>query len=399
MADYPVPGYENLVTARPQGTNLAGGEIDLSHVSGALLAGLDKVGATLRKTVTIFSGYRTDAYSAQVGGFAGDPHSRGIAVDANIGSTPIGDYPGAVSILHALGLRSGATDFTYHGNPDPSHVDTLSTATTTPSASPSTSSIKTADDFWYAVETRIGAPHRPATHAFLVAWSSVEDTKAHWNPLATTRTLPGSTTLPGNTAGVQQYATPEEGVQATADTIKGYPTILAVLRGKASPFGTGPGGVNPLLAQDLNTWSGHRDQGAAATSYVRKVILNFQGNPKGQGAADWTSGDGGLADAGTAAKDAALAVPAFLGKVTDPAYILRGLQIVAGAVMVLVGVVLLTRQVALANDLPDPLSALSRGAVGGAADTAEDTTTVHRIGIRKTQAGNIATSDLGSYER
>lgn len=47
----------------------------------------------------------------------------------------------------------------------------------------------------------------------------------------------------------------------------------------------------------------------------------------------------------------------FLGRVTDPAYILRGLQIVAGAVLVLVGVVLLTRQVALANDLPDPIAA------------------------------------------
>jgi hypothetical protein len=44
----------------------------------------------------------------------------------------------------------------------------------------------------------------------------------------------------------------------------------------------------------------------------------------------------------------------FLGKLTDPSYILRGLQVIAGAVLVLVGVVLLTRQVALAADLPDP---------------------------------------------
>jgi hypothetical protein len=47
-------------------------------------------------------------------------------------------------------------------------------------------------------------------------------------------------------------------------------------------------------------------------------------------------------------------VPRFLGKITDPHNILRGLQVVAGAVLVLVGVVLLARQVALAADVPTP---------------------------------------------
>lgn len=86
----------------------------------------------------------------------------------------------------------------------------------------------------------------------------------------------------------------------------------------------------------------------------------------------------------------------FIGRVTDPSYILRGLQIVAGAVMVLAGVVLLLRQVALANDLPDPVGLASKA---GGSTPEPETTTVHRIGIRQTQAGNIATSDLGSYER
>lgn len=55
------------------------------------------------------------------------------------------------------------------------------------------------------------------------------------------------------------------------------------------------------------------------------------------------------------AVDATLSIGKFLGRLTDPHYILRGLQIVAGAVLVLAGIVLLTRQVALANDLPDPI--------------------------------------------
>lgn len=55
-------------------------------------------------------------------------------------------------------------------------------------------------------------------------------------------------------------------------------------------------------------------------------------------------------------------VAGFIGRLTDPAYILRGLQIIAGAVLVLVGVALLVRQVALAADLPDPMASAA-GAV------------------------------------
>lgn len=51
-----------------------------------------------------------------------------------------------------------------------------------------------------------------------------------------------------------------------------------------------------------------------------------------------------------------MSVGDFLGKLTDPSYILRGLQVIAGAVLVLVGIALLVRQVALAADLPDPMT-------------------------------------------
>ena len=68
----------------------------------------------------------------------------------------------------------------------------------------------------------------------------------------------------------------------------------------------------------------------------------------------------------SAAKQAE-AITGFLGKLTDPYYILRGLQIVAGGGLIIVGTVLLARQVALAADLPDPVKATaavaSRGAV------------------------------------
>jgi hypothetical protein len=56
----------------------------------------------------------------------------------------------------------------------------------------------------------------------------------------------------------------------------------------------------------------------------------------------------------------------FLGRLTDPSYILRGLQVIAGAVLVLVGLGLLVRQVALSADLPDPAGLGAKAVASGA---------------------------------
>lgn len=346
---YPVPGFSHLATERPQGPNLFAGQIDLRNVNVRLLSILNQVGKQLGRTVTIFSGYRTDRYSASVGGFAGDPHARGIAVDANIDGRPIGSYPDAVALIHRLGARSGATDFQYRGASDPAHVDLVGTsggpAVTTTTAR---SSIDSTDTFWYALETRLGLPHNRATHTFLQGWANIEGTKARYNPLATTLRQPGSTSF--NSVGVQNYPTPEIGVAATADTLRNYPAVLAVLRGKASPYG------NAAFNTELNKWSGNADKGATVTPYVRSWLLQAQSNPSGKDATDWLSADP-LGPAVASAADAALAVPRFLAKLMDPSYILRGLQVIAGAVLVLVGVGLLVRQVALAADVPIPTPA------------------------------------------
>lgn len=62
----------------------------------------------------------------------------------------------------------------------------------------------------------------------------------------------------------------------------------------------------------------------------------------------------------TAGKDV-VSAGSFLGKLSDPSYILRGLQIVAGAVLVLVGTYLLARQVGLAvsEQTPQPVKDLA----------------------------------------
>jgi hypothetical protein len=171
----------------------------VQNVNARLRGILNAVGVALGKTVVIFSGHRTDAYSNAVGGFAGDPHTQGIAVDATIDGRPIGSYPGAVAIIHKFGARSGATDFQYNGKSDPAHVDLVGSAGATQNAAAATgSSIDSPDTFWYAVETKLGLPHTRSTHAFLVSWATVENTKAAFNPLATTMREPGSTGLAGN---------------------------------------------------------------------------------------------------------------------------------------------------------------------------------------------------------
>lgn len=94
----------------------------------------------------------------------------------------------------------------------------------------------------------------------------------------------------------------------------------------------------------------------------------------GQDFHDWIQGLSGArpghtlpGDAGGVAKHVpgvqqAADVAGFLGKLTDPSYLLRGLQIVAGAVLMLAGLVLLTRQVALAADIPTPPLPTAAGA-------------------------------------
>lgn len=136
MADYPVAGYPYLQTARPQGdaAQLEAGDVDVRDVDPKLLKDLEEVGEQLGEKLTIVSGYRTDSYSIQVGGFAGDPHTRGIAADVYVGSRPIGSVPDALQDAEAVGLVSGAQPGFYNGKPDPEHVQLPGTGPTSPSS-------------------------------------------------------------------------------------------------------------------------------------------------------------------------------------------------------------------------------------------------------------------------
>lgn len=99
----------------------------------------------------------------------------------------------------------------------------------------------------------LGAPLSTQNLAALVAWEMAEgghwNNSAHYNPLNTTWTMPGSTSM--NPVGVKAYASWEQGFEATLNTLHNgyYDGILRVLRRgddaqavadavAASPWGT-----------------------------------------------------------------------------------------------------------------------------------------------------------------
>lgn len=100
------------------------GHVDFKHVNPRLLDALDKQAKRLGGVITVISGYRSNDYSAKNGGFAGDPHSKGLAVDAYYHGHPIGEVV-SPDVWAKYGIRSGNTPGFYKGKPDPEHLDLM----------------------------------------------------------------------------------------------------------------------------------------------------------------------------------------------------------------------------------------------------------------------------------
>lgn len=165
--------------------------VDWQHVNPQLLQGLNRMGAQKGVVITVISGYRTPAHSVAVGGFADDPHTKGIAVDAEVGGKPVGSVFSAKQFQQA-GLETGNQPGFFNGKPDPGHVQLPSSAETpTPDA---TSTAATA-----ATEPSPTPQPEPA------------DTPASANPI-----LPPAATVPGQSA-VPQVAAPVPVAGSVAD--------------------------------------------------------------------------------------------------------------------------------------------------------------------------------------
>ncbi|HZR12418.1 MAG TPA: hypothetical protein VFC33_04135 [Acidimicrobiia bacterium] len=105
--------------------------------------------------------------------------------------------------------------------------------------------------------TRLGMPVTSENVRAIVAWEKAEGTKAQFNPLATTRSMPGASNF--NSVGVKNFASYQDGIEANAEALTNgrYPNILAALRRgdsaeavaqaiASSPWGTGDGVLRVL---------------------------------------------------------------------------------------------------------------------------------------------------------
>lgn len=261
-----------------------------------------------------------------------------------------------------------------------------------------------------ALFTLLHAPATPANYQFVNQWTirehgnlsmfannpffttaggsgTVGPIKAHSYPL-----IPDSAFGPGrtNSAGVPSYPSLAVGVWITAyHMITEYPAIVSALK-SGNPASAAQ---NPAFQQQLKTWSGGGYDGFATISAPAGPAGPSIGGGGIKGASGAGGGGGGIL--GTIGEGLAQAVggpvggvvadlnpgglishvpgvaqgeavAGFVGKLTDPSYILRALQILAGAGLVAVGVTLLAKQVALAADIPAPIQAVPGAAAAAA---------------------------------
>lgn len=99
----------------------------------------------------------------------------------------------------------------------------------------------------------LGAPVSFSNMAFLSAWAFGEDTKARFNPLATTWAMPGDSDFnsfgPGDAFHVRNYADYADGLTATVRTLHDghYPAIVEALVDGDPRF-------TPEVLAELDTW-------------------------------------------------------------------------------------------------------------------------------------------------
>jgi hypothetical protein len=119
---------------------------------------------------------------------------------------------------------------------------------------------------------RIGAPVCGNNLVAVVAWQAQEGTQAAWNPLATTQGMPGASQFNG--VGVKNYASLEQGLQATALTLwrgrnsYGYGPVVQGLRACAPPMWT-------AQAIQASLWCRNCAGGHYLTAIVPAVIADF----------------------------------------------------------------------------------------------------------------------------
>jgi hypothetical protein len=120
-------------------------------------------------------------------------------------------------------------------------------------------------DWAGAFLARVGAPACDENLVVVVTWETAESTEAAFNPLATTHGMDGATDF--NTTGVKNYASLDQGLDASRDTLEqgaasyGYDAILAALRSCAAAEST-------AAAINASAWC----RGCAGGTYITGLL-------------------------------------------------------------------------------------------------------------------------------
>lgn len=124
----------------------------------------------------------------------------------------------------------------------------------------------------------LGAPTTTENVAFLHAWQRAEGGTARFNPLNTTQSYGGATNY--NSVGVKNYPSATAGTSATTSTLLNgrYPTVVAALRsGQPVAYANS----HPSIYSELRTWGtgggfiGNVSPSARLTTAVEKALDTF----------------------------------------------------------------------------------------------------------------------------
>ena len=136
--------------------------------------------------------------------------------------------------------------------------------------------------FFDSVMRKLGVTPTTEKRRFFRAWQQAESTNANYNPLATTKKTTNSKPLPGNSAGVQQYSSESEGVDATVATLQLDQYYKELTDKLKQDDITAEELANSTTA--LNTWSGGH-----GTYIAKRLGMKTSGNGKIQNTIDTES--------------------------------------------------------------------------------------------------------------
>lgn len=130
----------------------------------------------------------------------------------------------------------------------------------------------TDDDFYKEILDGLDAPHTPENMKFLYAWRQAEGGSAKNNPFNTTKKWEGDSPYGKNVAGVKNYQTVQDGIDATIKTLKNgyYDCIVNGLKNNIGALK-----ISQSCDSSLKTWGTH-----GSTDLVTQVINQYERGSK-----------------------------------------------------------------------------------------------------------------------